>query len=93
MPNCPYCSKPIPKEVYRNTECSSCGHSLHCCECCIFYSPSSHYGCKEDIDEPIWDKEKANFCSYFRLNDAVQLKNNKDEKSKAKEALDKLFSI
>lgn len=97
MANCPYCSKPVPETVSRSTECPSCGRPLHCCKCCTFYSPDSHYGCRETIDEPVWDKSAANFCDYFRLkafNGDVGGAGGADDKAaKSREALAKLFSI
>ena len=89
MASCPYCNNPIPEKISRTTECPSCGRSLHCCKCCVFYSPDAHYGCRETIDEAIWDKEKANFCDYFKLNENKQAEAAK----KSREALDKLFSF
>lgn len=95
MADCPYCSKPIPDAISRTTECPSCGRPLHCCECCTFYSKDAHYGCRENIDEPVWDKKAANFCDWYRFNaDTAHSKDGEDEKAaKAREALAKLFSI
>ncbi len=98
MANCPYCSNPIPERISRNTECPSCGRPLHCCKCCSFYSPDSHYGCKETIDEPVWDKNAANFCDYYRFNTSLGISSissdsSSDKANKSREALEKLFSI
>lgn len=97
MPNCPYCSKPVPETISRTTECPSCGRPLHCCKCCTFYSPDSHYGCRETIDEPVWDKTSANLCDYFKLKasngGAGETGGADDRASKSREALAKLFSI
>lgn len=97
MADCPFCSKPVPQTISRNTECPSCGRPLHCCKCCTFYSPDSHYGCRETIDDPVWDKEAANFCDYYRFNDSSSCggadDKEKDRAAKSREALAKLFSI
>ncbi len=96
MANCPYCGSPIPEQVSRTTECPSCARSLHSCKCCTYYSPDSHYGCRETIDEAVWDKEKANFCDYFKLkNTGASSGVSKQEEAaqKSRDALAKLFSI
>lgn len=52
----------------RSAECEFCGADLHSCKNCSFYSPGSHYDCHETIDELITDKERANFCDYFKFS-------------------------
>ncbi len=95
MANCPYCNNLIPDKISRTTECPSCARPLHSCKCCAFYSPDAHYGCRETIEEAIWDKESANFCDYFRLKNAEAKDNSRQEAAaqKARDALAKLFSI
>ena len=73
-------------------ECPSCSRVLHSCRCCTFYSPDSHYGCRESVDEPVWDKEKSNHCDWFRLTDK-SLGSPADEEKKARENLANLFSF
>lgn len=34
---------------------------------CEFYDPASHWECRESIPERVKDKDRANFCDYFRL--------------------------
>jgi len=62
-----------------------------------FYSPDSHYGCRETIEEPIWDKSAANFCDYFRLKasngGAGGFGGSADKAAKSREALAKLFDF
>ncbi len=57
-------------------------------------SPEAHYGCRESIDEPVWDKEKANFCDYFRLTDKATGSSKDEERAqKSREALANLFNF
>lgn len=66
---CRKCGKKIElSQIYRTTVCPNCGADLHSCINCRFYSPDSHYGCSETIDELVKDKERANFCDYFSVN-------------------------
>ena len=55
---CWKCGKEIDVSVkiYRDSECS-CGADLHSCKNCKFYSPNSHYECKETIEDFVSDKE------------------------------------
>ena len=78
--------------VSRSTECPECKADLHCCKECKFYSPGSHYDCKETVDEIITDKEKSNFCDFFHVNGklTVGLKNN-DKAAAARDAFNALF--
>jgi len=102
MHACHFCAAAIenPREVYRSSTCPSCGKDLKICLNCRFYSPGAHWDCAESIDEPVNDKDRANFCTFFsfRAAAAVPTKNpgtpgaaTPDAKAKAKKAVDKLF--
>lgn len=95
MALCPSCGAEVSTPVSFTAECPSCGKMLHSCVCCAFYSPSSHYGCKESVDEPVWDKERSNFCDWFRLSDKAPSGDakGKSEADKAREKLAKLFDF
>jgi len=64
---CHFCGAPVEntREVYRTTTCPSCRRDLRICLNCRFYSPGAHYDCAETVDEPVADKDRANFCAYF----------------------------
>lgn len=91
---CKKCGKQIENsEIFRTTTCSICGADLHSCINCKFYSPGSHYDCKETIDELVKDKEISNFCDYFSVFRWEFDKNNSaDATQKAKDAFNALFS-
>jgi len=55
-------------KVGRQDSCSKCGRDLRCCKNCEFYEPNSHWECREEVAEHVLDKEKANFCDFFKLN-------------------------
>ena len=94
MARCPYCGTEVSSPVHHSSECPKCSKSLHTCRCCTFFSPDAHYGCRESIDEPVWDKDRANFCDYFRLTDKP-VGPSKDEQraQKSREALANLFDF
>ena len=93
MAKCPFCGAEISTPVRYSDECPSCKKILHSCRCCSFYSPDSHFGCRETIDEPVWDKEKANFCDYFRLTEKASASKDDERAAKSREALKNLFSF
>jgi hypothetical protein len=94
MKACHFCGTPIanPREVYRSTTCSGCGKDLKICLNCRFYSPGAHWDCSETIDEPVNDKDRANFCTFFTVGDAKPLGSKRpDEGGAARRKIDKLF--
>ena len=87
----------VVKFPYGKDECCEfCGASLHCCKNCKFFAPGEHYDCHETIEEAIYDKEKGNFCDFFKptenFNDfsATFLKAQK-EKEAARKAFESLW--
>jgi hypothetical protein len=97
-PACHFCRTLVenPNEVYRSSTCASCNRDLKICLNCCFYSPGAHWDCAETIDEPVTDKDRANFCTFFRFR-AAPLKSSGADKSaeareKARRKLDQLFN-
>lgn len=92
---CWKCGKEISLEkVTRMTECPLCGCDLHSCKGCKYYDNSSHYECRENVDSPVADKERANFCEYFCAGNS-KTNNLADSSSddKAKKARDLFNSL
>ena len=50
----------------RTEECRACRAELHNCRMCEFYDTSKAKHCRETIADEVKDKERANFCDYFR---------------------------
>ncbi len=92
---CWKCGKNIETEIIgRSSECPFCHKDLHSCKNCSFYEPGSHYDCHETVQDPVSDKERANFCDSFKVKRMWSGAGAKaDEKIKnAKSAFDALFS-
>ena len=53
----------------RSDECPSCRSQLHVCRMCCYYDPRVTKACREDDAEEVREKDRANFCDYFRLAD------------------------
>ena len=52
----------------RYEECSTCKADLHACLQCRNYKPSVADECAEDRADFTLDKDKANFCDFFKPN-------------------------
>ena len=92
---CHYCGHEYQDKVYRNTVCPSCGKDLKICLNCKFYDPGAHWDCRETIQEPVRDKESANFCDYFvyvaKPSSGRKAPGSSDASSEAKKLFDSLF--
>lgn len=68
---CYACKKALDHEpsqkVFRSEECPHCQAYIRCCRMCKYYDPSSYNECKEPVAERILEKEKPNFCDFFKL--------------------------
>ena len=69
MGQCHSCGVELPADlpIFRETECPSCSKSLKVCLNCTFYERGAQWDCRETIAEPVHEKDRANFCDYFRL--------------------------
>jgi len=75
----------------RYEECSVCKADQHVCRMCKEYDPRIADECRENRAEFVLDKEKANFCDFFRPRPkAFQQKDNSAEIS-ARARLAELF--
>jgi hypothetical protein len=86
---CYKCGKDLPDSfkvlVGRSDTCAQCMTDIRCCKMCTFYDPKSYNECREPSADRVPDKEKANFCDYFKIagsyNDAE--KQRQDQLAKA----------
>jgi hypothetical protein len=58
-----------PREVFRTSQCAGCGGDLKVCLNCSFHQPGAQWDCGEHVEEPVREKDRANFCSHFRFRD------------------------
>lgn len=87
MAQCYKCSYELQlqsgKDINRSEECPQCYSSLRCCLMCQFYDKNSYNECREPTADRIVDKEKANFCDFFKFG-AANTKNNESQDALAK---------
>lgn len=50
----------------RQDQCPQCARYLHVCRLCEYYDPQVVKQCREDDAEEVKDKEKPNFCDWFK---------------------------
>jgi hypothetical protein len=75
----------------RLEECRTCGAELHVCKLCEWYSVAVAKHCREPIAEEVKDKERANFCDYFKPRPGAYVPADVAGSSKARSELDVLF--
>lgn len=75
----------------RLDECRQCGAELHVCKLCEWYSIAVAKHCREPIAEEVKDKERANFCDYFKPKQDAYSAVSLEAASKAKTDLEALF--
>lgn len=75
----------------RLEECRQCQAELHACKLCEWYSIGVAKHCREPVAEEVKDKERANFCDYFKPRDDAYSAKNTDAAAKAQAELDALF--
>jgi len=75
----------------RYEECSACKADLHVCRLCKEHDPRVANACREDRAEYVLDKEKANFCDYFRPRTGAYQKKDDGAEREARARLAELF--
>jgi hypothetical protein len=73
--NCWSCGRKIElvtgERVGFRDECLQCGRTLHSCRNCGFFDTAYNNSCREPMAERVVDKERFNFCEYFKPGDAT----------------------
>ena len=71
MANCFKCAKPLSDTykvmVGRSDTCPHCMADIRSCKNCQFYDPKAYNECRETNADRITEKEKANFCDYYKF--------------------------
>ncbi len=80
----------FPLPLTRFAECPACHAYLHVCRMCKFFASGVPKQCREEDAEEVKEKERPNFCDYFRPNpNAYRQGDAKLQAAKSK--LDSLF--
>ena len=81
----------VPKIVGRKDTCPLCQADLRCCLNCRHCDPNYYNQCRESQAERVLDKNRANFCDYFKFNDSASDGMTKSDKDSIRKKLDDLF--
>lgn len=75
----------------RRDQCPECSADLHVCAMCRDFDRSAPRQCREDGAEDVTDKERPNFCDWFRPSPAAFDPTRRADADAAKKALAALF--
>lgn len=75
----------------RQDECPECSNYLHVCKMCVYYDRHVPRQCREDGAEDVRDKDRLNFCDWYKPSNKAFNADRKDEEDQAKAALNDLF--
>lgn len=65
--NCWHCGAALgPLDYARADSCSRCGRPTRVCLNCHHHDRASNNECRESQAERVVDKERSNFCDYFK---------------------------
>ncbi len=98
MARCFSCGNELPDSIRftRSEICPNCRADVRVCKNCRFYAPGEHWDCHETIPEAVQDKERANFCDYFKpapTSAQAYVDQQHRRKEQARDALSKLFDV
>ncbi len=80
----------LPLPLSRVAECPACRAYIHVCRMCRFFDSGVPKQCTEVDAEEVKEKERPNFCDYFRPSPTAYRKGDAKSQS-AKSTLDSLF--
>ena len=83
--------KVLPLPLSRLAECPSCRAELHTCRLCLHYEAHTQRKCREIRAEEVINKERANYCDWFKPRANVFDARAQIKASAAKSNLDALF--
>ncbi len=75
----------------RRDQCPECTVELHVCKMCVYFDPSVPSQCREDGAEDVTEKERVNFCDWFKPSASAFDPGRASEADAAKDALAALF--
>jgi hypothetical protein len=89
--NCWRCGVELSALDYgRADTCRKCGRDTKVCKGCIYYDKNSNNECREPQAERVVEKERSNFCDYFKPSSLTAGK-SETSRDALKAAADALF--
>lgn len=81
----------LPLPLSRRDGCPECAADLHVCKMCMYFSASAPRQCLEDGAEDVKEKERPNFCDWFKPSDTAYDPAAHAKAAQAQSELDALF--
>ena len=81
----------LPLPLGRRDECPNCVAELHVCRMCLMYDQREPTGCLEEDALEVMEKERANFCDYFKPNPDAYSPGHMEAQGRAESQLAALF--
>ena len=75
----------------RQDQCPACSADLHVCKMCMHFDRHVPRQCREDGAEDVTEKERTNFCDWFKPSETAFDPARKSEADAAQDALAALF--
>ena len=75
----------------RRDQCPECSADLYVCKMCLYFDKNVTRQCREDGAEDVTDKDRPNFCDWFKPSDRAFNPSGKADADAAKDALAALF--
>lgn len=75
----------------RRDGCPECAADMHVCRMCIYFDPQVPRQCREDGAEDVKEKERPNFCDWFKPSDKAYDPAAHQRATSAASALESLF--
>ncbi len=75
----------------RRDQCPSCSADLHVCRMCVYFDVTAPGQCREDDAEDVTEKERPNFCDWFKPWESAFDPDRKSQADAAQDALAALF--
>lgn len=75
----------------RQDQCPDCSADLHVCAMCVYFDRNVPRQCREDGAEDVTEKERSNFCDWFKPSETAFDPARKESADAAQDALAALF--
>lgn len=75
----------------RQDQCPACSADLHVCKMCLHFDRNVPRQCREDGAEDVTEKERTNFCDWFKPSESAFDAARKAQADAAQDALAALF--
>lgn len=75
----------------RHDQCPACSADLHVCKMCVHFDAQVPRQCREDGAEDVTEKERPNFCDWFKPSAAAFDPSRKEAAAAARDELAALF--